>query len=129
MFSHKKSPINIKTEHRAADLLEIHLVAELPTKVVNHKMKMAYKDNTDDHIRDDDGDREAVGPSVSAEYYLRGSVELATESALTLAKIQHVSSNTHLYGGRENNVAMLLLFVKNFRLSITPIPFAPRDSA
>lgn len=84
----------VKTEHRTADLLEIHLVAELATKVVNHKMKMAYKDNTDDHIRDDDGDREAVGPSVSAEYYSRGSVELATESALTLAKIQHVSSNT-----------------------------------
>jgi hypothetical protein len=55
-------------------------------------MKMAYKDNTDDDNCDDDGDQEAVGPSVNAEYYSRGSVELATESALTLAKIQHVSS-------------------------------------
>lgn len=32
---------------------------------------------------------QTVGPSVSAEYYTRGSVELATESALTLTKIQH----------------------------------------
>ena len=29
--------------------------------------------------------------SVSGEYYARGSAEVATESALTLAKVEHVS--------------------------------------
>ena len=29
--------------------------------------------------------------SVSGEYYAKGSAEVATESALTLAKIEHVS--------------------------------------
>jgi hypothetical protein len=52
----------------------------------NNKTK---NDDYDDH--NDDDDRGAVGPSVSAEYYARGSAELATESALTIAKIQHVS--------------------------------------
>ncbi len=95
----KQSPIiaSLNTAPRAPDLAEkIHFVAELATKV-NHKMKMAYEDNTDDGNRNDDGDHEAVGPSVNAEYYARGSVELATESALTLAKIQHVSSSTQSF--------------------------------
>lgn len=45
-----------------------------------------------------DPNQEVVTESTStggADYYAKGSAEVATESALTLAKIQHVSS--HLY--------------------------------
>jgi hypothetical protein len=45
-----------------------------------------------------DPNQEVVTESTStggADYYAKGSAEVATESALTLAKIQHVSS--HMY--------------------------------
>ena len=45
-----------------------------------------------------DSDQVVVTESTSmgADYYAKGSAEVATESALTLAKIQHVSSNTDI---------------------------------
>ncbi len=61
--------------------------------------KMAHsKENNDDDNRNDDGYLGTVRPSVSSEYYTRGSAELATESALTLAKIQHVSTLLFSFG-------------------------------
>jgi hypothetical protein len=42
--------------------------------------------NTNNHHQE-----ELKSRSVSGEYYARGSAEVATESALTLAKIEHVS--------------------------------------
>lgn len=50
--------------------------------------------NGNNNTKDEDTNtynQEAVKSSVSGEYYARGCAELATESALTLAKIEHVS--------------------------------------
>ena len=49
--------------------------------------------NNNNRTEDEDtnNNQEAVKSSSSGEYYARGCAELATESALTLAKIEHVS--------------------------------------
>ena len=46
-------------------------------------------DDNDNNNNDDDNQR--LQSTNSTDYYAKGSAELATESALTLAKIQHVS--------------------------------------
>ena len=45
--------------------------------------------DNDNNNQDDDNQR--LQSTNSTDYYAKGSAELATESALTLAKIQHVS--------------------------------------
>jgi hypothetical protein len=60
--------------------------------------------------------------SVSGEYYARGSAEVATESALTLAKVEHVSrikSAWREIRGRmwgEEDMHILFLFRRRFIL-------------
>ena len=52
-------------------------------------------DNGDNNNNDDDNER--LQSTNSTDYYAKGSAELATESALTLAKIQHVSMFYSIY--------------------------------
>ena len=46
---------------------------------------------TNDNNNNQDDDNQRLQSTNSTDYYAKGSAELATESALTLAKIQHVS--------------------------------------
>ena len=46
---------------------------------------------TNDNDNNNDDDNQRLQSTNSTDYYAKGSAELATESALTLAKIQHVS--------------------------------------
>ena len=47
--------------------------------------------NTTNDNNNNDDDNQRLQSTNSTDYYAKGSAELATESALTLAKIQHVS--------------------------------------
>lgn len=60
---------------------------------INFDLDAANNDNNEkDGTNDPDQVRElATTTSTGSDYYAKGSAEVATESALTLAKIQHVS--------------------------------------
>jgi len=67
-------------------------------------MVISFKKMNGNYNRTEDEDtntnnQEAVKSSSSGEYYAKGCAELATESALTLAKIEHVSRIWGLGGG------------------------------
>ena len=71
-----------------------------PFKEVAQDSFLSANDNDNDEYQTD------LNPSASADYYAQGSAEAATESALTLDKIKHVSSLLfmrslfHLFYGR-----------------------------
>ena len=51
----------------------------------------AVNNNNSSTNDNNDDDNQRLQSTNSTDYYAKGSAELATESALTLAKIQHVS--------------------------------------
>lgn len=68
--------------------------------------------NGNNNTKDEDtnpNNQEVVKSSSSGEYYARGSAELATESALTLAKIEHVSRI--FMGGRRVGGGVFKIFL------------------
>ena len=57
-----------------------------------HAVEAVHNNSTtNDNDNNQDDDNQRLQSTNSTDYYAKGSAELATESALTLAKIQHVS--------------------------------------
>jgi hypothetical protein len=66
----------------------------------------------DEDTNTNDIKEELKSRSVSGEYYARGCAELATESALTLAKIEHVSRiNLHDRDKRDAGGGRIFIFL------------------
>ena len=107
-------------------ILSLYAVDLKPHNIITNNnifRKMNGNDSTEDEDTNNNTNthqEELKSRSVSGEYYARGSAEVATESALTLAKVEHVSrikSAWREIRGRmwgEEDMHILFLFRRRF---------------